>query len=112
MFTLRRSRSWAVRSFSLVLCASLCIALSTGCFGYNRSAKRTAYFGDTILILGGGATVAAELTLGGNESCEGPGCPEDMGPITGPLIAGTILITAGIVGILLNITRPIVKTSR
>ncbi len=112
MFTLRRSRSRAVRVFTFFLCACLCLGLSTGCFGYNRSAKRTAYWGNGLLILGGGATLAAELTLGGDEMCEGPGCPEDLGPITGPLVAGTILVTAGIVGLLLNITRPIVKTSR
>lgn len=106
MSTSRRSRLWAACALAIFLC--------TGCFGYNRSAKRTAYVGDSLLILGGGATIAAELLLGGedNDDCQGPGCPNDLGPITGPLVAGTVLITAGIVGLLLNITRPIVKTSR
>lgn len=103
MFTLRRSRFWAA-------CA-LVITMSTGCFGYNRSAKRTAYFGDALLLVGGSATVAAELLLGGDD-CEGPTCMEELSPITGPLVAGSVLITAGIVGLVLNLTRPNVKTSR
>lgn len=105
MSTPRRSRLLAACALAIFLCA--------GCFGYNRSAKRTAYVGDSLLILGGGAAIAAELLLGGDsEPCAGPGCPADLGPVTGPLVAGTVLITAGIVGILLNATRPIVKTSR
>lgn len=85
--------------------------LISGCFGYNRSAKRTAYFGDTVLILGGGGTLAAELLLGGDD-CEGMGCVEPLSPVTGPMVAGTMLVTAGLVGLILNLTRPIVKTSR
>jgi hypothetical protein len=105
MFTSRWSRLWAACALAVFLCS--------GCFGYNRSAKRTAYVGDSLLIVGGGGTIAAELLLGGGEeACQGPGCPADLGPITGPLVAGTMLVTAGIVGILLNITRPIVRTSR
>lgn len=103
MLTPRRSRLWAACTLALLLCS--------GCFGYNRSAKRTAYFGDTLLLLGGGGVVAAELLLGGDD-CEGPSCMEELSPITGPLVAGAVLITAGIVGIVLNITRPTVKTSR
>ena len=91
----------------VVLTALVC----SGCFGYNRSAKRTAYLGDTVLILGGGGTLAAELLLG-EEDCEGMGCVEPISPITGPLVAGTMLVTAGLVGLVLNLTRPIVKTSR
>ncbi len=103
MFTPRRSRLRAACALAILLCS--------GCFGYNRSAKRTAYVGDTLLLLGGGGTLAAELLLGGDD-CEGPSCMAELGPITGPLVAGSMLITAGLVGLVLNITRPIVKTSR
>ncbi len=112
MFTLRQSRSRAVQALALVLC----LALISGCFGYNRSAKRTAYVGNTILLLGGGATLAAELLLAEDDGCPAgiPTCMErdELSPITGPMVAGTMLITAGLVGILLNLTRPEVKTSR
>src|SRR5213078_4192689 len=30
-----------------------CALLLGGCFGYNKSAKRWAYVGDTVLLLGG-----------------------------------------------------------
>ena len=34
-------------------------ALTAGCLGYNPSAKRWAYVGDTILVVGGGGVIAA-----------------------------------------------------
>jgi hypothetical protein len=40
------SHEWGARS-AITLIAS--IALLTACFGYNRSAKRWAYIGDTVL---------------------------------------------------------------
>jgi hypothetical protein len=103
MFTLRGIRFWAAWSVAL--------GLGTGCFGYNRSAKRTAYLGDAVLIVAGGSAIAAELLLGEDE-CSGPSCVEPLTPITGPLVAGTVLVTAGLVGLILNATRPNVKTSR
>lgn len=83
----------------------------SGCFGYNRSAKRWAYAGDTILIVGGGGAIAADQ-LGDHPTCEGMGCPEFESPLRGMMVAGVLLATAGLVGILLNATRPEVKTSR
>lgn len=85
--------------------------LATGCFGYNAPAKRAAYLGNTVLVLGGGGALAAELLIE-EEACQGAGCVEEVSPITGPMVAGTMLVTAGLVGFLLNLTRPTVKTSR
>ena len=88
--------------------------LLTGCFGYNPSAKRWAYAGDAILIAGGGATIALDLT-----SSETPCMPDAMNngcsyrsPIHGALVAGIVLASAGLFGLLFNATRDNVKTSR
>lgn len=97
-----RSRS------ALALIASL--ALLTGCFGYNRPARRWAYVGDTVLILGGGGAIALDLTSK-DEPCVGDNCPYES-PFSGALVAGVVLAAAGLVGILLNATRTDVKTSR
>lgn len=98
--------------------AALCIvvilgAISlTGCFGYNRSAKRWSYVGDTVLILGGGGAIAADLLTKTDEPpCMGRACPYES-PFSGTLLVGAMLVTAGIVGIIVNATRPIVKSSR
>jgi len=85
-----------------------------GCFGYNQSAKRWAYVADTALILGGGATIAIDVT-----SKEAPCMPDAMNngcsyrsPLHGAMVAGAVLAAAGLVGLLLNLTRDDVKTSR
>lgn len=89
------------------------VAFATGCFGYNRSAKRWAYVGDTVLILGGGGVIALDATAAKPE----PGLtmtaaePYDP-PFSGVFLAGVVLAAAGLFGILFNATRPIVKTSR
>lgn len=88
------------------------LACASGCFGYNKSAKRWAYAGDSVLIVGGGGTVAADLLLTEDTACEGMGCPSFESPISGILVAGVVLATAGLIGIILNATRPEVKTSR
>jgi hypothetical protein len=89
------------------------VAFATGCFGYNRSAKRWAYVGDTVLILGGGAAIAVDLT----SSKPDPGLTMTAAepyepPFSGVLLAGAMLAAAGLFGIIFNATRPIVKTSR
>src|SRR5882762_9021204 len=38
------------------------IAFLGGCFGYNKSAKRWAYVGDSILLVGGGTAIAIDVT--------------------------------------------------
>ena len=81
-----------------------------GCFGYNTSAKRWAYVGDTVLILGGGAAIAVDATSK-DEPCMGDSCVYKS-PIHGAMVAGVVLATAGLVGILFNATRTNVKTSR
>jgi hypothetical protein len=86
------------------------VALLTGCFGYNRPAKRWAYVGDSMLILGGGGAIALDVTSK-DEPCTGDSCPYKS-PIHGAMIAGVVLVTAGLVGILFNATRTTVKTSR
>jgi hypothetical protein len=94
--------------------AVLVLALGlTGCFGYNKSAKRWAYVGDTVLILGGGGAIAADvLTKDEPAPCmAGTMCPYES-PISGAMVAGAMLVTAGLVGIIVNATRPNVKTSR
>ena len=84
-----------------------------GCFGYNKSAKRWAYVGDTVLIAGGGGAIAAGvLTKDDPPPCmSGTTCPYES-PISGAMVAGAMLVTAGIVGMIVNATRPNVKTSR
>ena len=97
---------------SLALLAALAIG-TTGCFGYNKSAKRWAYVGDTVLILGGGGAIAGDvLTKDDPPPCM-PGlmCPYES-PVSGAIVAGAFLATAGLVGMILNATRPTVKSSR
>lgn len=99
---------------SLALVAALALAPgAAGCFGYNKSSKRWAYVGDTVLIAGGGGAIAGDvLTRGEPEPCmPGTICPYES-PISGAIVAGAVLATAGLVGIILNATRPNVKTSR
>jgi hypothetical protein len=95
-----------MRVVSLVLC----VALLAGCWGYNSSAKGWSYVGDTILIAGGGAAIAVDQT---NKpmACEGNSCPYQS-PIRGGLVAGAVLVGAGLFGIIFNATRDTVKTSR
>lgn len=92
------------------VCLVLCVVLASGCWGYNSSAKRWAYVGDAILMLGGGGAIALDLT-NPPEACSGPNCPYDS-PIRGGLVAGAVLVGAGVFGMLVNATRPEVKTSR
>ena len=81
-----------------------------GCFGYNSGAKKWSYVCDSILIVGGGAAIGADLATR-PPPCTGPNCPY-MSKVDGGLVAGIVLVTAGLVGIVINATRPTVKTSR
>lgn len=102
---MRSKRSaWAlIASISLV-------AFLSGCFGYNKSAKRWAYVGDTVLVLGGGGAIAADVTSK-EAPCTGENCTY-RSPIHGAMVAGVVLAAAGLFGILFNATRDNVKTSR
>lgn len=91
---------------ALVLACVLC-----SCWGYNSSSKHWAYFGNSLLIAGGGAAIAVDQTSK-DAPCTGTGCLVYSPPISGLLLAGTLVATAGLVGILLNATRAEVKTSR
>lgn len=98
---------------ALVALMSL-VASLTGCFGYNPSAKRWAYVGDAVLIVGGGVAIASDVT-----SKDAACMPDAMGngctyqsSIHGQLLAGVVLVAAGLTGLVINATRDTVKTSR
>ena len=100
-----------------VLVVLALVALVSGCFGYNKSAKRWAYAGNTVLILGGGGALAASILTKSEPEplMSTTGQPQEAPydpPITGGMVAGALLISAGIFGIIFNATRPNVKTSR
>ena len=89
-----------------------CVAFVAGCFGYNSSAKKWAYVGDSVLIVGGAAAIASDVTSSPEKCTSMTGiCPYNS-PVGGAMIAGIVLVTAGLVGIVYNITRAPVKTSR
>jgi hypothetical protein len=88
----------------------LCVAMLAGCFGYNSSAKKWAYVGDVILIAGGGAAVALDVT-NKPAACDGAGCPYQS-PVRGGMVAGALLVGAGLFGIIFNATRDNVKGSK
>lgn len=96
-----------MRVIALVAAFALC----AGCFGYNKSAKRWSYVGDTVLILGGGGAIAADVATK-PAACTGEMCPRYTSPVGGAMVVGVLLVTAGLVGILINATRDEVKTSR
>ena len=85
----------------------------TGCFGYNQSARRWSYVGDSVLVLAGAAAIAIELTTKA-EPCMATAtmpCPYEA-PVGGAMVAGVVLVAAGVFGMLFNATRPDVKTTR
>jgi hypothetical protein len=89
------------------------LAVTTGCFGYNRSAKRWAYVGDTVLILGGGAAIGLDVTSEKPDQGMTTTAAKPYDPaLSGVMLTGIILAAAGVFGIFFNATRPIVKTSR
>jgi hypothetical protein len=88
-----------------------CVAALAGCFGYNSSAKKWAYVGDAVLLVGGAAAIAGDLATRPGP-CSGMDCPLYKPPFDGGLVAGVMLATAGLVGLVLNATRDEVKTSR
>jgi hypothetical protein len=88
---------------------ALVALLGMGCFGYDPSAKKWSYVGDTVLIIGGGAAIGADLATR-PPKCNTQGCYDT--PFDGGLVAGAVLVTAGVVGMIYNATRTNVKTSR
>ena len=88
------------------------LALIPGCFGYNPSAKKWAYAGNAVLIAGGGGAIAGDI-LSTDEPCPTTsmkGCYQPK--FGGGMVAGVMLVTAGLIGIVINATRPNVKSSR
>jgi hypothetical protein len=92
----------------------------SGCWGYNRSAKRGAYVLDTTLILAGGGLITLGV-LDPPKNCDemnpnlppNPACHDPVaGPVSGMMVAGAILAVGGIVALIVNATRDEVKTSR
>ncbi|MGN6104003.1 MAG: hypothetical protein ACTHU0_02765 [Kofleriaceae bacterium] len=101
----------ATRRPLIAALALLAICL-TGCFGYNQPAKRWAYVGDAVLMVAGGGAIAADVLAEDAEpACTGSTCATPP-PFGGAMVAGVVLATAGLVGLVLNATRPTVKTSR
>jgi hypothetical protein len=98
------------RSALALIAALTLLCFLGGCFGYNRSAKRWSYVGDTILILGGGAAIAVDVTSK-EAPCTGDNCFY-RSSIHGTMVAGVVLAAAGVFGLLFNATRDNVKTSR
>lgn len=98
---------------SRVLAVLALVACASGCFGYNKSAKRWAYAGNTVLILGGGAAIAGDVLTKDDAA---PAMPNQMEtykqPISGGIVVGALLVSAGLFGMIFNATRPNVKTSR
>jgi hypothetical protein len=86
------------------------VALLSACFGYDPGAKKWAYVADTLMIVGGGAAIGADLATRPG-ACSGPTCTYTP-PIDGGLVAGAMLVSAGVIGIIYNATRSPVKTSR
>lgn len=87
----------------------VCTALLAGCFGYSSSAKKWSYVGDTALVLGGAAAIAADRASSPEPCMSTTGaCPYNT-PIGGAMIAGVMLVTAGLAGILFTATRPTAK---
>jgi succinate dehydrogenase/fumarate reductase flavoprotein subunit len=96
---------------AVALIASIALATSLGgCFGYNQSAKRWSYVGDSVLIAGGGAAIAIDVTSK-DAPCTGDNCTY-RSSIHGAMIAGIVLVAAGVFGIVFNATRDNVKTTR
>jgi hypothetical protein len=90
-----------------------CLALLGGCFGYNSSAKKWSYIGDAVLILAGGAAIAVDQT-NKPAPCMTTSTMECtyQSPVRGGLVAGIVLASAGLFGMIFNATRTNVKTSR
>jgi hypothetical protein len=106
----RFARMGFSRSALALLAATTLLTSLGGCFGYNKPAKRWAYVGDAVLILGGGAAIAVDVTSQ-DAPCAGDNCLY-RSPIHGGLVAGVVLVAAGLCGIAFNATRTNVKTSR
>lgn len=96
-----------------VLAVLALVACASGCFGYNKSAKRWAYAGNTVLILGGGAAIAGDILT---KDASAPPMMNEMEPykqpVSGGIVAGALLVGAGLFGMIFNATRPNVKTTR
>lgn len=94
------------------------VACLSGCFGYNKSAKRWAYAGNTVLMLGGGGVIAADILTKDSSAPVMPANSTDpqqdkyKQPLSGGIVVGAVLVAAGLFGIIFNATRPNVKTSR
>jgi hypothetical protein len=109
------------RSGRLLVLVIAIAVLASGCWGYNRSARRGAYVLDTVLIAGGAGLITLGV-LDPPRSCAdiemdtgvpNPGCHDPLtGPVSGAMVAGGILVIGGLVAIIVNATRPTVKTSR
>ena len=96
-----------------VIALAIVVATCAGCFGYNRGAKRWAYVGNSILMVGGGGAIAADqLGSSADAGMTGTAAEPYEPPFSGVMVAGVVLVAAGLFGMIFNATRPYVKTSR
>ena len=110
---MHRDPLWYDRVSMRVVALVTALALCAGCFGYNKSAKRWAYVGNTVLILGGGAVIASDQLAGEPEMGLTTTAAKTYDPpFSGIMLAGVMLAAAGVFGMFFNATRPNVKTSR
>ena len=87
--------------------ASLALVLGGGCFGYTKGAKAWSYVGNILLMGAGGAAIG--LDYKSQPGCESMGCSKYTAPVSDGVAIGSVAIAAGIVGIVLNATRPLAK---
>lgn len=86
-----------------LVAALVLVTMLAGCFGYRAGAKKWAYVGDTLLVLGGGGTLAWGV-VDKPSPCDGGACAYHS-EIRGAMVAGALLIAAGLAGFIFNATR-------
>ncbi len=98
-----------------ITASSLVLAIAcTGCIGYSRPAKRWSYVGNTVLVAGGGTMITLDVISASGSECMANGprpCPYEP-PVGGQLVAGAVLVAAGVIGYVLTATRPTARSSR
>jgi hypothetical protein len=102
-----------------LLAISVVASSSVGCIGYSRSAKRSAYVGNSLLIASGGGAIALGVLTYERRDCGNrgasmpamssgdPQCIDRISPVSGFAVVGAALVVAGLVGIVMTATRPL-----
>jgi hypothetical protein len=95
------------RGVAAVVASLVLLFGASGCFGYTKGAKAWSYVGNILLIGAGGTAIGVDHKS--EQACEGMGCSKYTAPVSDGVAIGSVLIAAGIVGIVLNATRPLAK---